>query len=219
MVTIAHIVRKIIEKKPFLEAALAERIINNAALAEKLMPEIAKELNQKVKFSAVNLAIRRFAETLGEKTQPGIKFGKESDISVKSSIIEIVLFKTENIQEYVKKLYDIVDFRKGDYLSITQGNSEVMVYINEKHEKKALGIIPPRMVKKKIRNLSTLTLTVPESAVDTPGIFYVAAKALNWENINIIDIVSTYTEMTFIVKEENTASAFNILKRVIDENR
>ena len=66
-----------------------------------------------------------------------------------------------------------------------------------------------------MENLSSLTLNIPESSIETIGLFYIVTRALNWENINIIDIVSTYTEMTFIVKEEDTARSFNALKRLL----
>ena len=38
MVTVAHLVEKIVEQKPFVQEALSRGIINNAALAEELIP-------------------------------------------------------------------------------------------------------------------------------------------------------------------------------------
>ena len=46
MVTVAHLVEKIIAQKPFLQEALSKGIVNNAALAEELLPEIEKELKK-----------------------------------------------------------------------------------------------------------------------------------------------------------------------------
>ena len=43
MVTIAKIVEKQIEEKPFLQEALSRGIINNAALAEQLIPIVEKK--------------------------------------------------------------------------------------------------------------------------------------------------------------------------------
>ena len=44
-------------------------------------------------------------------------------------------------------------------------------------------------------------------------------KALNWENINIIEIVSTLREMTFIIEEDKMPIAFSTIKKLIDEQR
>ena len=214
MVTKAHHVRKIIERKPFLQEALSRGIVNNAALAEQLIPELEKELRKKVKFSAVNMAIRRLAEELEKTFTTKTTFGK-SDVTVKSNLIEIVLYKTQDVQERIKKLYEFIDLRKGDFLTITQGLHELMIITNEKHEKKTLDTFPKTIVKKVIRTLSSATIQLPEESINTIGLFYLATRALNWENINIIDIVSTFTEMTFIIKEEDAPRAFETLRELI----
>jgi aspartokinase len=218
MPTVAHLTRKIIERKPFLEEALSEGIINNAALAEKIIPELEKELKKKIKFSAANLAIRRMAENLQTHPVVNLKFNKDTDISLKSNIIEIVLYKNENIPDYIKKIYNLMDFKKGDFLTITQGVNEVMIITNQKHKQNILGIIPNKFIKKKIDSLSALTVNIPESAVEGIGLFYVISKELNWENINIIDIVSTYTEITLIVEEDDASRAFDVLKKLINRD-
>lgn len=219
MVTIAHLVEKIIEQKPFLQEALGRGIVNNAALAEELMPEIEKELKKKVKFSAVNMAIRRLAEKLNQTFIAKAKFDKDTDITIKSDLIEIITFKLEDIESYLKKLYGIVDFKKGDFLTITQGINEVMIITNKKYENKILGIFPIRAIKKTIKKLSSITINIPESSVGTLGLFYMITRTLAWENINIVDIVSTFTELTFIIDEDDTARAFDTLKKLISVNR
>jgi aspartokinase len=215
MVTIAHLVEKIVEKQPFLQEALARGIINNAALAEQLKPKIEEELSKKVKFSAVNMAIRRLGEKLNNKFVAMPKFSKSSDITVKSDLMEITLHKTEDVQTYIKQIYDIVKIKKGDFLTITQGLYEIMVIINQKYEKEVRKIIPQRYVKKIIKNLSSITINIPEEFIETLGFFFLITRAMVWENINIIDIVSTFTEITLILKETDTSRAFDTLKQLI----
>lgn len=218
MVTVAHLVEKIIEQKPFLQEALSKGIVNNAALAEELKPQIEKELKKKIKFSAVNMAVRRLSEKLEKSFVVQAKFDKDCDLTIKSNLIEITVYKMENVQKYISKLYDVVDSKKGDLLTITQGIHEIMIITNRKHEKNVKKIFPERFIKKVIKKLSSITVNIPESSVETVGLFYIVTRALNWENINIVDIVSTYTEMTFIVKEDDTARSFEALKKLVGEN-
>ena len=218
MVTVSHLVEKVIEQKPFIQEALSNGIINNAALADQMLPEIEKELKKKVKFSAVNMAIRRLSEKLEQSFISKAKFDKNSDITLKSNLIEITVYKMEDSQEYIKELYSLVDIKGGDFLTITQGLHELMIITNEKYEKKILGMFPNKLIKKSIKNLSSITINIPEESIETIGLFYIVTRALNWENINIVDIVSTFTEMTFIIKEEDTARSFNVLKELIKEN-
>lgn len=218
MVTVAHIVRKIIKKKPYIEEALSRGLINNAALAEELMPQVEEELGESVKFSSVNMAIRRFEESLDERYADTAEFKGDSDITMRSNLIEVTIYKVDDVQKYVRELYDIMNFRSGDFLTVTHGMHEVMIITNEKHKKQILRILPENMVKKKIDRLSSLTINLPEEAVKTPGFFYMVTRALNWEGINITDIVSTYTEMTLILNEKDAAKAFNILRAMIRSN-
>jgi len=164
------------------------------------------------------MAIRRLAEKLEKTFVTKAKFDKSSDITIKSNLIEITFFKIEDIQEYIPKLYKIVDLKGGDFLTITQGLHEIMIITNEKHEKKIMSIFPKKSIKKKIKGLISLTINIPIEAVETLGLFYLATRALSWENINIIDIVSTLTEMTFIIKEDDTSRAFTTLKKMIESN-
>lgn len=218
MVTVSHLVEKVIEQKPFIQEALSNGIINNAALADQMLPEIEKELKKKVKFSAVNMAIRRLSEKLEQSFISKAKFDKNSDITLKSNLIEITVYKMEDSQEYIKELYFLVDIKGGDFLTITQGLHELMIITNERYEKKILEMFPNKLIKKSIKNLSSITINIPEESIETVGLFYIVTRALNWENINIVDIVSTFTEMTFIIKEEDTARSFNVLKELIKEN-
>ena len=218
MVTVSHLVEKIIEQKPFIQEALSNGIINNAALADQMLPEIEKELKKKVKFSAVNMAIRRLSEKLEQSFISKAKFNNNSDLTLKSNLIEITVYKMEYSQEYIGKLYSLVDIKGGDFLTITQGLHELMIITNEKYEQKILEMFPNKLIKKSIKNLSSITINIPEESIETIGLFYIVTRALNWENINIVDIVSTFTEMTFIIKEEDTARSFNVLKELIKEN-
>ncbi len=219
MVTISHLTEKIIEKKPFLEEALAKGIINYVALAGILKPEIEKELKKEVKISAIMMSLRRLSEKL-EKSfirQAHIRF-KETDITIKSDLFEITVLKSTTIINNIKKLYDLIDFSRGDFLTITHGVYEITIISNKKYKNKIEKIIEEEKIIKIIDGLSSLTIKIPIESIEQVGLFYVITKTLNWENINIIEIVSTLTEMTFIIDETNTARAFDTLKKLVENN-
>lgn len=218
MVTVSFLVEKIIEQKPFLQEALAKGIVNNAALADQLIPELEIQLKKKIKFSAVNMAIRRLSEKLKKSFTQKTKFDKTTDILIQSDLIEIILYKTDKIQDYIKKIYSLISYKKGDFLTITQGINEVMIITNKRNLDKIKKELPNNLIKKTIKNLSSTTVHIPETSVHTIGLFYLIGRAMAWENINIIDVVSTYTEITLIINENDTARAFDTLKKLIQNN-
>ena len=78
MVTIPSAVEKVIKKKPFLESALIEGIVNLSALSRKIKPEIEKELGKEVNDGAVIMALNRLVPRL--ELISSMKFQKASEI-------------------------------------------------------------------------------------------------------------------------------------------
>jgi len=217
MVNITDVVEKLISEKPFIQEGLSRGIINHAALAEELIPLIEKELRQKVKFSAVNMAIRRLSEKMAKTVMAEISFDESTDISLRTDLVEITTFHHIDSSKIIQQLYALVDLKSGDFLSITQGMHELMFITNDRYFEKIKKILPKEIIKHTTKNLCSITVNIPTQTTNTFGLFYISSRALNWNNVNIIDIISTYTEMTFIVREEDSSRALEALKRLVKE--
>jgi len=214
MVTISHIVKKLVREKPFIQEALRRDIISHAALAEEFTPEIESELGKKVKFSAVNMAIRRYADIIDKEFTLAAHFDKSS-ITVQSHLVSITLKKNEQAQVAIKKINQLVKYDNGDILSIVRGLHEIMILTNMKFQKELNTIIPKNTIKKKVEKVSAITINLSEKAIDEVGHFYLVTRELAWANINIMDIVSTYTEMTLLITEKDVPRALNALNKIL----
>jgi aspartokinase len=217
MANITDIVEKLISEKPFVQEGLSRGIINHAALAEELIPLIEKELKHKVKFSAVNMAIRRLSEKMTKSVMAEVSFDEFTDISLRTDLAEITLFHHIDSNKIIQQLYALVDLKSGDFLSITQGMHELMIITNDRYFEKIKKLLPKDIIKHSMKDLCSITVNIPTQTTNTFGLFYISTRALNWENVNIIDIISTHTEMTFIVREEDSGRALEALKRLIKE--
>lgn len=218
MVTISFVVESLLERRPFVQEALAQGLINNAALAEELIPEVEKILRRKVKFSAVNMSIRRLSEKLNKIEFARPKFDENSDITIKTSLTEITIIRAEETKDLIKRIYNQIDVTRGDFITITQGVNEITVITNNKLESKFKKILPQALLKKRITDLSSITINLPSRAVNVIGLFYIVSKTLAWNNINIVEVVSTLTELSIIVSDSDTSEAFNIIKELISQN-
>src|SRR3989339_670852 len=94
MVTIAHLINKKMKDLPFIHEAMDKNIINFGGLAELLKPEVEKELNKKVKGSAVSMALRRFHDQNKSLKLKKIKLTEELDLVVKSNLFEVSIQKS-----------------------------------------------------------------------------------------------------------------------------
>lgn len=220
MVTVAHIVSNIIQDRPFLEEALVNDIINYAYLADMLKPEIEREMRHEVNRYAIIMAIRRFSEGLKESFvgKPHLNL-KDADVTIISGIFEMTLVKDNETMKMFPKLYGMIDLGKGDFLTITQGSYEITVLSNGRYMQKMLDLFDKRDIKKVSTGLSSLTVKIPEKAAESVGLLYTLTKALSWENVNIYEVVSTLSEEIFIIKEEETAIAFEAIARLIKRDK
>jgi hypothetical protein len=53
------------------------------------------------------------------------------------------------------------------------------------------------------------------STVRSPGVYYSILKQLAWRAINVVDVVSTYTEFTIVVEHADVDRAFAALRETV----
>ena len=216
MVTIAHLINKKMKDLPFIHEAMDKNIINFGGLAELLKPEVEKELNKKVKGSAVSMALRRFHDQNKSLKLKKIKLTEELDLVVKSNLFEVSIQKSPSIFKILGKIYELINFDLGDTLNTIQGNSEVLIISNTKYKKEILRILSKEKIKLINENLAALSMKIPESSISNPGFFFLITKILSWENINIVDMVNTATELTIILNKEDVTKAYNLFQDTIN---
>lgn len=60
-------------------------------------------------------------------------------------------------------------------------------------------------------NLSLITVRLPSENTACPGVYYYLFKELAWDNINIVEVISTANEFTIVVGDHDIHRAFTIL--------
>jgi len=214
MVTISNIVQKKVDNRIYIQESMSRNIISFAGLAKQLKPEIEEEMGKTVKKHAIEMALRRYSEQLKEKHK-NIVFDYSSDIIMKTLICDISVLRSPTLINKLKKLYDIINLEKGDILNIIQGNNEVSIVTNERYRENFIKILESEKIINTESNLVSLTLTYSKDFLYTPGIIFNVTRNIAWENINIYEIVSTNTELTFIIHKKDAMKGYKALERLI----
>ena len=214
MVTISHIVQKLVSERIFIQEAMNKKIISYGALARQLINEIEEELEKPVKVHAIEMALRRYADQLQDKHKT-IHFDYSSDIIIKTQICDVSVSQSPTLLDKLKKLYDLVKYEKGNLLNIIQGSSEVSIVTNERYKQRLLEILKNENILNVEENLISLTMTFSKEFLYTPGVIFNIIRNISWENINIFEIVSTNTELTFIIHKKDTMKGYKALEKLI----
>lgn len=215
MPSIAQIVEDLVIQQPFLADALQRGLLNYGALADHLLPGVQQETKRVVKHAAVMMALRRLAEKLEQHDLQPPSF-HDADIAIRSNLFELTVQNTRRAFDRVHDYRRTINYDRGELLTITQGLHELTIISNKHHLPALHNLLKEEHIKNVTEELSLLTIKIPEEALGTPGYFYTLTKALAWENINIIEIVSTLTEMTFALADRDVPRAYKVVKRVID---
>ncbi len=214
MITVPEVVEEIIKKSPFLEESLSRDIINLSSLAREIQPEIQKKLFKDIKLGAIVMALKRLSKKI--KTQHSERLAgvlqNISDITVRSNILEFAFDNSPTLLEKQRKLLDKISADKNSFLTTSQGVYETSIFISKNSQLDIKKIFQGEKLRYEEDDLSAITIILPKESVSVPGVYYSVLKALAWEGINFIEVVSSYTELTIILQNSNVDKAFSVLK-------
>ena len=219
MVTISHIVKKIVTDSPLLYDSIEQGIVNFANLAEYIRPKVEKELGKEANEAAIVMSLRRFAEEIQDREKKHKAFNYESEIIMKTNIIDISIRKSSALFAKLKKLYSLVDYEKGDLLNVIHGNFEVSLITTQKHKRQFLRELKGEKILNIEENLVALSVTYSKEFMYTPGVISDIAKRLTWTSVNIFELISTMTEVTFIVSDKDATKAYDVLSSMTQKAR
>ncbi len=216
MVTVSHLVKKFIKEQPFVEEALGSKIISFGNLAEQMLPKIEQELGKKVKHAAIIMALRRYSEEISEHRRKAKEFDYAGELLIKTNICDFTVVKSQSLLAKLKTIHNLVNFERGDTLNVILGNNEVSIIINEKYMQSLAKFLSGEKILNKEVNLVALTIIfTSDDFLHTPGVIFNAVRKLAWENVNIYEVVSTMTELTFILNKKDSMKAYDVLQEMV----
>lgn len=211
---IADLVEAYVLETPLIEEHLSLGLINLSALARHLRPRIRKALLRPVSEASIMMALKRLAPRVAARTRPPVtRTARPSDLTVRSNLVELTFHTSDTIREKHRRLLNRADRVEDAFVTYTQGAAEVMLMVSAGLEKAALEVFAGERLVSRVRNLSALVLRLAPATVQTPGVYYAILKRLAWQDINVVDVVSTYTEFTIVVANAEVDAAFSALRR------
>ena len=63
----------------------------------------------------------------------------------------------------------------------------------------------------RLDDLAAVVIRLPADSVHQPGVHYSLLKQLAWHGLNVVEVVSTYTELTVVFARQDVDRAFSVL--------
>lgn len=170
-----------VEKRPYVQEALADEIVNYSALARKAEEEVEGS------FEAIKMALRRQAEEL-----------KESRRKRRRNIGKVMEGTSISLKNNVKVCKSSVE-PEGEIIAKTESGFTAV----QKSSAECGGEC--------IRNQVLITLESPSSLEDTPGVLSYILSLFAARNINLTEVISCREDTHLVIDEEDAAETFELL--------
>jgi len=173
-----------IQKRPYMQQALTEEIINYSALARKIEPELDGG------FEAIKMALRRHQK----ERQKQRKQRQEN-------ITEVLGETAVELKNNVKICKIDTAPENADLYAKTE-NGYTLVLDNSKE---CSG--------ETIQDQVLITLKSPNSLEDTPGVLAYILSILAGREINITELISCREDTHLVISEEDATETFRLLNK------
>ncbi|HKC04482.1 MAG TPA: hypothetical protein VKC54_01275 [Patescibacteria group bacterium] len=205
MLKVSDTVREILENSETAVEAMRSGVLNLRAFARQIQPLVEAKTLKPVKMGTIVVALSRIGSSVKgiEQLVPNITL---SELSIKSPLCDITYEKTgESVRlahSFSNKLGDL----NGHFFTMTQGIKEITFIISDDLRDKLLNHFPgnPKAI---FQDLVGLNVSFSEDYLAHPNVIYAILSRLAIKRINVIEIVSTYTELMIVVEKKEMESA------------
>ncbi len=212
MITVGNVVERIVRESPFLEEGLAAGILNLSALARRLKPGIERELKKSASEASVMMALRRLAPRAAARSAGTVRLLRQMrDLTVRSNLVEFTFRSSPTVLERQRELLHSAAKERDLFLTFTQGLFEVTLIASARLARRIEEVFAPERLIARLDDLSAIVITLPSRSVSVPGVHYTLLKQLAFHDLNVVEVVSTYRELTFVLAKADVDRAFAVL--------
>lgn len=214
MITIPSVVGQIIKSSPFLQEGLARGLLNTSALARHIRPDVAKRSKKAVSEAAIVMAIKRMQDDLPYHLKSNDPMMNSPDLIIRSNLVELTFQNSPTLNLRQQKLLSLVaGYHNQYFLTITNGVFETTIIASSALEEPITKMLVHETLIAESRDLSSVTVKLSKPMIEHTGTYAQILRQLAWENINIVEVVSTYQELTIIVSSVNANRVLATLRQ------
>lgn len=217
--SVSRKVRDIVDRTPFLRDILGKGFLNYSNFAQDILPEVSQACGKAVRESAIVMALRRYGQDL-QKQNSGTDVSElQYTIVMHTKIVYLDYAKTSDLVQRIGDIYRLASVtNSADFLNVTIGSSTVTIGISENLLGELQKLVGSSRVLFRANDMVALSMVWGSQQIQTPGIVYEAARRLAWNSINVLGILSTVAELTFVINRADSFEAYRVLQDLKGKN-
>jgi len=215
MVKVSDIVSELLFTSDLELEAMRKGVLNLSAYAEQIHAEVEKKAWKEVKKTTIVVALSRLQAKVSQ-VAPLRPLVHLNELSVKSPLADITFEKTQHTIRQSRSLSAFLNTFDPQFLTITQGINEVTVVVSQDQASVVMQhfVSKPKAI---FTDLVGVTVSFSEKYLVEPNVIYTVLSALASKRINIVEIVSTYTELSVIIGKAQLELSIQTLNQFFDQ--
>jgi aspartokinase len=137
------------------------------------------------------------------------------DIIVRSGLVATTYENLDSLTNGLKKIVDKYAVRKDLFVNFSRGNFETTLTCNQSIYPEIEEILKQENQIAKFDNVGAITIKLMAATTQTNGVYYSIFKMIANRGVNIVDIISTFKELTILVSESELDKAFVALQNTL----
>ncbi len=212
MIKVSDTVENLLLSSETAMEAMRLGVLNLRAFAKQIKPLVEQKTFKPVKIGTIVVALTRLRDMVNkaESLVPEIKL---EELSIKSPLTDITYEKTGESVRLAHTFSSALGDLNGHFFTMTQGINEITFIISDDLKSKLLGHFPgkPKAI---FEDLVGLNVRFSEKYLPHPNVIYAILSKLAIKRINVIEIVSTYTELMIVVEKREMEMAITQLNEL-----
>lgn len=214
MISVSEVVQQILRNDPVAFEAMRSGFLNLSAYAEQIHDFVEDKTFKLVKKTTIVTALARMMPKIQAESAliPKIRL---NDVIIKSPLTDITFEKNNETLEKLSSLRKKLEQGR-DFLTITQGSTEITMIVPASRRDEIVNhfAIKPKAL---INDLVCVSVSFSEQYIPTPNVIYTLIRALAIKKINVLEIVSTYTELSVVIAQPELHGAIEAFESFLEQ--
>lgn len=218
MKSISNAVEDIIKQSPILEELLSLNIINLSAYAREIKPAVEEITFKDTSEAAIVMALKRLVNQQKDSGNSfPLKFKTKPELILRSNLFEITVKNSPTILEKQQKLVAFANRQQSYFTTFSYGLLETTTIAGKQIKNMALSLYKNEEIVSTFEDVAIITINFQADITDIPFVYYTILRTLAWSSISIIEIISTYSELTIVLKNNDIELAFSVIKKIFSK--
>lgn len=207
MLKISDAIKEIVDKNSLLRFGMSYRLLNLSQTARFIKPLVEARVKKPVQVTALIMNLSRQQQRMKRKAEED-QF-KIENIIIRNNLCTMTFFADDAIRDKINKLYAQIRDEKG-FMTITQGASEITIIFENSFVDLVNKVVKEKS-KYKNNQICSVGIKFNEKYLEVPGLLYLILQQVALQDINIVEINSTGTELMIYVDEKDAKLAFDTI--------